>query len=155
RPPSGGGPAGRRRPPESATNRRSAPRPAADQRAAPAPRSRWRRPGRGSSSAPFPPWPDHPDRRRPTLFTDLAALDALEGPFGLAAKAPLAPHCPPSGAVLGALAAGLLPGRVEGPQPDRGRPQVPVQQPPLARSQPPQVLHRQQRPIAGRLVERM
>jgi hypothetical protein len=68
----------------------------------------------------------------------LAALDALEGPFGLAAKAPLGPHHPPGGAILGALAAGLLSRLVEGPQPDRGGPQVPVEEHPLARPQPPQ-----------------
>ena len=92
---------------------------------------------------------------RPALGAVLAALEALEGPFGLAAKPPLDPHCPPGRAVLGALAAGLLPGLVEGPQPDRGRAQVPVQQHPLPGPQPPQVLHRQQRPIRGRLVHRV
>ena len=64
-------------------------------------------------------------------------------------------HCPPSGAVLGPLPPGLLPRRVEGSQPDRGRPQMPVQQHPLAWPQPAQVLHRQQRPILRGLVQRM
>jgi hypothetical protein len=53
------------------------------------------------------------------VLTQPPTLDAVEGAFGLTAKAPLRPRQPPSSALLGAVAAVLLARLVERPQPDR------------------------------------
>jgi hypothetical protein len=47
-------------------------------------------------------------RRLALLTQSTPPLRALEGPFGLAAKAPLRPRHPPDRAMLGTVPAGLL-----------------------------------------------
>src|SRR5215207_5931039 len=96
---------------------------AVDQPAAPAGR-RGCQPAvdRGSSPPPLPLGPDHPGGRPLGLLAVLAALEALEGPLGLATQAPLGSRHPAGRAVLGPLPSRLLAGLVERSQPDRGRP---------------------------------
>src|SRR5215218_2373887 len=114
---------------------RSAPRPAADRLGVQdwtGRRAAWRCPDRGSWPATSALGPDHPRLGRLGPGAVLAALEAFEGPLGLAAKAPLGLCHSAGGAVRGPLAAGLLVRRVERPQPDRDRPQMAVQQHALA-----------------------
>jgi hypothetical protein len=73
---------------------------------------------------------------------------AGSGPFAALLGAGQAPL----GAVLEPVAAALLGPGVVGPQADRGGAQVAVEEHPLPRPQPPQVLDRQQRPVAHTLV---